>query len=183
MKDKLYKPLIVVISAATLIGASMAIVRSFDCSNPENFARCSRTTSDFDPDLAETAVLSTAVETEGLGEFQGLWGVDYDLTLEEVKKSPDYSQEELDQMPEIIKGMLAMMQIQISGNGLIYRRGSTETSLPCSVEEVSGASTLAVCTVKDQAVEVTFTLINGEYMNLKSSGSDDLDFYIWKRIE
>ena len=165
----------------------MTFVRAVDCSKLGNIAQynqlCSQTTSDLDPDLPEPSVLSTVIHTEGLGEFQGLWSVDYELTLEEVKKSPNYSQEEFNQMPAIIERMLAMMQIQISGNELIYRRGSTETVLPCSTERVSGSATFAVCTVQGQTVEVKFTLIDGEYMNLKSSGSDDLDFYIWERIE
>jgi hypothetical protein len=48
------------------------------------------------------------------------------------------------------------------------------------VESVS--ESVAVLAIKANGKEgkVTLTLMDGKFMNMKSTGTDDMDYYIWK---
>ena len=121
---------------------------------------------------------AAAADSLDVSTFIGLWGVDYDHTMEEGKKSPKYDAE---RMPAMIKGMMAKMKIKLTEREMIYLRGAKEIKLPYSVTSSDAQSLTVSVNQGPQEVTVTFTLIDGEYMNFKSSGSDDMAYYVWKK--
>ena len=118
-----------------------------------------------------------------MSQFLGMWRVDFERTMEAAKKSPKYSAQDAERLPPIIKRMMGMMAIELADSNMRYIRGSRETTLPYKVKAASGDSATVVFTHGDKTFDVYFTLIDGNYMNFKSTGSDDMDFYIWKRSE
>lgn len=118
-----------------------------------------------------------------MGHFIGLWRVDFERTMEEAKKSPKYSAKDAERLPTIIKKMMEMMAIKLADGSMSYARGSRETTLPYKVKTASGNSATVAFTHGDKTFDVRFTLIDGNYMNFKSTASDDMDYYIWKRSE
>lgn len=115
--------------------------------------------------------------------FLGLWHVDFERTMEAAKKSPKYSAKDAERLPLMVKKMMGMMKIKLADGSMSYVRGSKEISIPYKVKTASGNSATVACSHGDKTFDVRFTLIDGNYMNFKSSASDDMHYYIWKRSE
>ena len=116
-----------------------------------------------------------------VSKFIGVWEVDFDRTMEESKKSPKYDEKMAERMPALIKRMMGTMTIRLTDKEMVYRRGTKDIAHPYSVK--SSDENSVTITVKQEANEITiaFTLIDGEYMSFKSSASDDMNYYVWKK--
>ena len=117
--------------------------------------------------------------------FIGKWTVNYELTMEESKKSPKY-QPELDKlMGLVIKNMVEKMKLEITAEEMIYSMHDNERVVPYTVTSTGagGKSLIATSQAGDKEVQITFTLINDKYMNFKSTGTDDMNYYIWQPAE
>ncbi len=117
--------------------------------------------------------------------FIGKWTVNYELTMEESKKSPKY-QPGLDEvMGKIIKKMVEQMKLEITADEMIYSMGDNKQSAPYTITSTGddGKSLTVTSQAGDKEVQVTFTLIDDKYMNFKSTGTDDMDYYIWQPAE
>ena len=121
------------------------------------------------------------VEELDMSKFTGMWEVDFDRTLEEGKKSPKYDETMATRMPDMIKRMMATMKVKLTDKEMIYLRGTKEVVIPYTVK--SSDHTSVTVTIKQGPEEATavFTLIDGNYMNFKSSASDDMHYYVWKK--
>lgn len=117
----------------------------------------------------------------GMSNFIGLWEVDFDRTMEEGKKSPKYDDKMAERMPAMIQRMMKKMTIKFTDKEMIYFMGTNEVTFPYSIK--SSDSTSVTVSMKQGSNEATvvFTLIRGKYMNFKSSASDDMDYYVWKK--
>ena len=113
-------------------------------------------------------------------KFVGLWEVDFDRTMEELKKSPKYKPEDIEKMPAMIKGMMARMKVKFSEKEFTFVQGGEEMSLPYTVKSETGASSVLAVKPEGKDETLTVTLIDGKFLNVKSSDSNDLDYYIWK---
>ena len=116
-----------------------------------------------------------------MSKFIGLWEVDYARTMEAGKKSPKYNEKDAERMPAMIKRMMEKMKIKLTETEMIYLRGSKEIKVPYTVK--SSDKTSITISAKQGSIDaaVVFTLIDGEYMSFKSSGSDDMAYYVWKK--
>lgn len=115
-----------------------------------------------------------------ISQIQGVWKVDFDLTMEEVKKSPKYDAED-STIPSMIKSMMATMNIQITDTDMIYSRRGKKMSIPYTIK--SSDNTSLTLAVKQGPTEATIilTLRDENHMNFTSSASDDMDYYVWER--
>ena len=126
---------------------------------------------------------AVAGNDDAMNKFLGLWHVDFERTMEAAKKSPKYSAKDAERLPAMVKKMVQMMQIKLANDSMSYVRGSREMNLPYRVKTASGDSATVSCSRGNKTFDVRFTLIEGKYMNFKSTASDDMDYYIWKRTE
>ena len=133
--------------------------------------------------LVATLAMVAMAGDAGMGRFIGVWSVDYERTIEEARKSPKVSPEEIERMPAIIERMMASMSIEVNDAELVYVVGPRRSALPYTVKEVAGPTTTVVVSVKEQQAEMRFTVVAGDRMMFKSSQTDDMDFYVWKRTE
>jgi hypothetical protein len=131
--------------------------------------------------IAVFALCARPVYPQGTERFLGVWVVDYDQTMEEAKKSPKYQAKDAPLIAGMIKRMMATMKIEFTRNEMIYLRGDRKNAIPYTVKSGGGSKTTLSCTAGGRQFEVVVTLREGTTMNFKSSGSDDMDFYIWKR--
>ena len=115
-----------------------------------------------------------------IGEFVGHWEVDFDRTMEEVKKSPEYNPEDAEKLPKIVKRMMQRMKIRIEPDNVVYWMGKRQEAFPFTVTAASDTTVTANTEQHGKTATFVLTLVEGRYMNLKSSTSDDLDYYIWK---
>jgi hypothetical protein len=116
-----------------------------------------------------------------ISKFVGLWDVDFDRTMEEAKKSPKYNEKEAERMPAMIKRMMGKMKIKLTDKQMIYVRGTKEVVFPYSVKSSDDKSVTIEIRKGDDTATVAFILIDGKYMNFKSSASDDMHYYVWKK--
>ncbi|MGK7943282.1 MAG: hypothetical protein AB4058_02305 [Microcystaceae cyanobacterium] len=165
---KLSQPLVIILGGIVFMGISSSIVSALDLSITQ--------------EQETKSSLDIPHSVKNLSKIEGLWLVDYDKTLEEAKKNPELSAEEIEQMPKIIKRLIETMRIEITENSLIYRRGNRETTILCSFKNMTEIKIIALCNNQNQEATLTFTLIENKYLNFKSSNSDDMDYYIWKRV-
>jgi len=117
----------------------------------------------------------------GMETFLGTWVVDYGKTMEEAKKSPKYSPKDDARFAAAIQRMMATMKIQFTGDEMIYLRGDRKNAVPYTLKSSDGTKAAISCAAGGRHFDVVLTLRKGDTMNFKSSGSDDMDFYVWKR--
>ncbi len=115
--------------------------------------------------------------------LNGKWTVDYDLTIENAKNSPKYSEEMAAKMPEMVKSFMNHMTLEIADAMVIYHMGEKSQEMAFEVDSIDGDTVVLKLIVPDQEVCLTFTLMADQKMNFKSSGSDDMDYYIWHKTE
>jgi len=133
------------------------------------------------------AALSGCKESEGPGAagnpFVGQWAPHYERTLEEGKKSPKYRPETAEKVSAMIKKIMESMKLEVTAEEMVYLVGGTRLALPYTVASTNPAEKTMTITLEtqDSEAQVTFHLIDDKYMNFKSTGSDDLDYYIWER--
>tara|TARA_R100000027_G_scaffold7146_1_gene5484 strand:+ start:2654 stop:3109 length:456 start_codon:yes stop_codon:yes gene_type:complete len=125
--------------------------------------------------------IASALQADEPIVFVGEWSVDFDRTMELAKESPKYSEKDAERMPATVQRMMKMMKIRITPEELAYLRGKKEMSLPYSILESTDTKAILSVPVRGQEVTMTFTLIDDEFMNFTSSGSDDMDYYVWTK--
>lgn len=118
----------------------------------------------------------------GANPFVGKWSVHLERTLAEGKKSPKYDKENESKMVGFITSMMGSMRLEITDDKIVYLRGEKKISHQYTVKsrDDKGVSMTVTSKVGDKEIEIVFRLIEGEYMNFKSTGSDDMDYYIWE---
>lgn len=115
--------------------------------------------------------------------FIGKWAIDYDRTIEESKKNPKYQPELAQLYAMLIKNNVEKMKLEITSDKMISSKDGQEQALAYTVTSTSadGKTLTATSPAGEEEVQITFTLVDDDYMNFKSTGSDDKDYYIWKR--
>ncbi len=111
--------------------------------------------------------------------------MNYDLTMEESKKSPKYQPEIAQLMGMVIKNMVEQMKLEITAEDVLYSMNDNKQSVPYTITstDAAGKSLTATSQASDKEVQIIFTLIDDKYMNFKSTGSDDMNYYIWQPAE
>ena len=112
--------------------------------------------------------------------FVGKWSVNPELTLENSKNSFKYKPGDEEEMRGFVE-LMKMMTVEIDTNKMVYRWGSGSSAISFNTKEATSTSAIVVGNRKGKDFTLTFALINGQYMNFKSSGSDDMNYYIWQR--
>lgn len=114
--------------------------------------------------------------------FIGEWSVDFDRTMEESKHSPKYSPEMAERMPAMIKRMMETMRIRFTAAEVVYVIRGKEQAYPYTVVKADASGAVLQTRLNEKDFTLTVRLIDGALMNFRSSGTDDMDYYIWKRV-
>ena len=118
-----------------------------------------------------------------MSSFAGLWEVDFDRTMEAVRQSPKYTEDMAEDMPEIVKRMMSKMKIQLTDTAMVSLFGSNSMAIPFTVTSATADHVTATVQEGGQVATLDFFLIDQKYMTFKSSVSDDMHFYIWKKVD
>ena len=111
--------------------------------------------------------------------------MNYELTMEESRKSPKYRPEVAQLMGMVIKNMAERMKLEITADEMIYSKDDSKRPIPYTITstDTAGKSLTATSQADDKEVQIIFTLIDDKYMNLKSTGPDGMNYYIWQPAE
>lgn len=113
--------------------------------------------------------------------FAGSWSVHPKLTMEYSKNSPKYNPSQDAQFEKTLLRMVNTMTVTLSEDKMIYRMGARSSTIPFEIKETTATSTVVSGDLENTNFTLIFTMIDGQYMNFKSSGSDDMDYYIWQK--
>lgn len=116
-------------------------------------------------------------------KFTGEWKIDLERTLEEAKKSPKFKPEQAESLNRSMARVAGELSLRITDKEVVLIPGAKEVSFPYTVESGSDTSVVLAVNEKGNSVKLTLTLIEGKFLNMKSSGSDDMDFFVWKKSE
>ena len=120
------------------------------------------------------------VATE-LNKFLGTWSVNVERTMAEAKNSPEYNPETAKKDEEVLHRLANLFQLKLRESSIVIVRGKTIKDVPYTVKTVSQSSFDAEAIYQEKVVNLSFTLRDGKYLNLKSSDSNDFDIFIWEK--
>jgi hypothetical protein len=130
--------------------------------------------------LVSVITCASAVAGEEI-KFAGLWSLDIDRTMEDAKKSPKYTEKDAEIMASTIKRRAETMKLRITPSEVIYEMGKKKATLPYTIVQSSDESAVLSTRAKDKDFTLSLQLIDGKFLKLKSSDTDDMDLYVWKR--
>ena len=116
-----------------------------------------------------------------MAAFQGDWGVDFDRTMEEGKKSPKYKEEDAEKVGEVIRKFMERMSLKVTDKELVYKMGDKEKAFPWVLKSADEKSVTVEVENGQEKADMTFSLVGEKLLNIRNSASDDMDFYIWKK--
>jgi len=133
--------------------------------------------------LLLACILSPAATANDASVFVGEWTINTAKTLEAGKKSPKYNPDDQAIFEKVVNRMAKALKLKVTPQKMIYLQNGKEIKVPYTVTQSTKTKMVAQTSIQDKQVTITFTLIDGEWMNMKSSGTDDMDYYIWQRAE
>lgn len=133
--------------------------------------------------LLLTCILSPAATADDTSVFVGEWTINTAKTLEAGKKSPKYNPDDQAIVEKVVNRMAKVLKLKVTPQEMIYLQKGKEIKFPYTATQSTKTKMVAQASIQDKQVTITFTLIDGKWMNMKSTGTDDMDYYIWQRVE
>lgn len=124
---------------------------------------------------------SAAEPSRRAQELYGTWVIDIPRTLANAKTSPKYTEQDAARLPGQLKLLRNLMKIEITAKSVVTFRGDRSQSLAYHVESSANNQVVLTGSARGQAVTLTFTLMDGDVINMRSSATDDMDYFIWAR--
>lgn len=128
--------------------------------------------------------LSISIQTAFADEmalFEGLWAINVDKTMEHVKNSPNYDASEDEDFKQTLTSMMEKVKLKVQPDKVIYYMGKKQEMVSLGKKTASPSSVIAEVDSHGTKAELTFTMVDKKYLNLKSSGSNDMDYIIWEK--
>lgn len=130
--------------------------------------------------LAILAVPVTGARAEMPEELKGSWTLDASATEENLKTSPQWTAEDAKYLPTIMKRM-SQFVFEFEEDAIVSSRRGKQQILPVVLKENSGEMYVFEGTIRDERVTVTVSFVDDRTINIRSSATDDMDYYLWKR--
>lgn len=106
---------------------------------------------------------------------------DLEATLEMVKESPKFKEEDAGKTRRMLEQMLPSMRLNIGEEQIQVKFGSRqEETTPYTVKSESDKEMDLTLHTPNKEVSVTLQLIAEKRIRLLVDGSDDMDFFVWK---
>lgn len=125
---------------------------------------------------------------ERLDAFVGTWNIDYDATLKEARRSPKYRPGDEKVMRKVIRRIADSTTLAITESELSFVVNSKASVMAYEIKsQTPGRAVLVYKNQNAEAgnAEATLTLearMEGR-LNLRSSLTNDMDYYIWRRAD
>ena len=133
--------------------------------------------------LSVIAFLSVnTVFANDIDPFIGKWSVNVEKTFEEIQSSTKFNPENAETDKKILSSLAGLMRIELSNSSITYIRGKKSRVIPYKINSSTPSSFTAEVVINEKSFTLSFRLLDGEFLNMKSTGSDDMDFYIWQKF-
>lgn len=126
------------------------------------------------------AFSTTATLAEMPEELKGTWILDAQATEHYIMTSPKWKPETAKYLPTIMERMSYYVFEFDEGVIIASRRAKKET-LPVALKENDKKKYVFKGEIRNQTITMTVTFVNDTTINIRSSATDDMDYYLWKR--
>lgn len=115
--------------------------------------------------------------------FVGNWIVHPEHSIAEGKKSPEYANQPQAKMLGFMSAVMDSPSLEITGDKMLFVRGDERKVQLYKVKSRDDEAGTMTVTVKadGKSIEILFTTVEDMYMNFKSTGTDDMNYFIWER--
>ncbi len=126
---------------------------------------------------------SLNVQAQLHDDVVGVWQLDREETESNIRQSPKWDEEIERVLPMILTKMEAI-NYNFTGAVLTVVQGERKQVFDYIVSSDAGANPVVLEMLVDgQTVNLEITFISDNQINIKSSETDDMDYYIWKRVK
>ena len=135
--------------------------------------------------LAVVAILTVPVAeawAEMPDELKGSWVLDASATEEHLKTSPRWKAEDAKYLPTVLKRMSQFL-FEFEESAIVSTMRGRQQIIPVVLKENSGNGYVFEGRVRDQSLTLTVSFVDDQTINIRSSASDDMDYFLWKRGE
>lgn len=124
--------------------------------------------------------LSYACRAQMPDTLEGSWILDVEATQAYVKSSPKWKEADAKHLPMVLKRMSQVSYVFEGDAITISARGSAQ-KLPVTRKSSKAPAYVFEGEKGDDSVRLTVTISEEGNMNIRSSKTDDMDYYLWKR--
>ena len=112
--------------------------------------------------------------------LEGSWVLNAEATQAYVKSSPKWNEGDEKHLPMVLKRMSEVAYVFEGDAITISARGSAQM-LPVALKSSEANEYVFEGEKGDDSVTLTVTISEEGNMNIRSSKTDDMDYYLWKR--
>lgn len=131
---------------------------------------------------AVTILLLSATEAlaEMPQELKGSWILHAQATEDYVKTSPKWKAEDSKFLPTVIKRMSQVLY-EFKDSAIIVSMRGKQQAIPVVLTERNAKRYVFEGTIRNTIVTMTVSFVDDATINIRSSTTDDMDYYLWKR--
>ena len=126
------------------------------------------------------ALFPTLHAAEMPAALKGSWILDAAKTEANIKASPKWKPGDEKMLPTIFKHMAQVLYSFNDEQVAASRRGK-EMSIPIEKVESDADKHVISCQVQDKPMTITVTFVDKDTINIRSSMTNDMDYFLWKR--
>lgn len=133
--------------------------------------------------LVVLAILSlpvTAAWAEMPRELKGSWILDASATEERLKTSPKWTAEDAKYLPIVLKRMSQFL-FEFEEDAIVSSMRGQRQIVPVVLKESSGERYVFEGKMPDRTMTLTVSFVDDRTINIRSSETDDMDYFLWKR--
>ncbi len=130
--------------------------------------------------LAMMSISITGAWAEMPKELKGSWILHASATETHMKTSPKWKAEHAKYLPTVMKRMSKVL-FEFGDNAIVASTGSKQQTLPVMLKESSRTKYVFEGRVREKSVTMTVSFVDDRTINIRSSATDDMDYYLWKR--
>jgi len=132
--------------------------------------------------LVMAAVSTTAIAAEMPKELKGSWILNAEATTEYMKTSPKWDEATAKHLPMIIKRMSKLVYLFEDDVITVSMRGKGH-ALPVVLKSTDKKTYVFEAKAGKRVITLTVSINDAGNLNIRSSATDDMDYYLWKRGE
>lgn len=129
-----------------------------------------------------TAILALGCAQPDMSRFLGEWQPDQERSLAAIHESAKPGMQ-ISRMGELTQQMLEDARMTVSKNEIVFSAASQSRRIGYTLKGASADSATIEVVRDGKAEEGIFTLIEGRYLKLTTSGEGDMDYLIWRRVD
>ena len=114
--------------------------------------------------------------------FLGEWEIDPERTMAVAEKSPEYKESERDMITHFVRRRAETMTLSITPDAVTLRTGKGDMEIPVTVADAADGEVNLDAEFGDQEFGLDLAFLGEEHLQMISSASDDMNFFVWRAV-